>query len=71
MDRSIVDVHEFQCITDASAAPEASRILADAISMGLMRQNGFLQLTAEFIKDELVARAPKPRTWSAEKIYLG
>jgi hypothetical protein len=45
--------------------------LADAISMGLMRQNGFLQLTAEFIKDELVARAPKPRTWSAEKIYLG
>ena len=45
--------------------------LADAISMGLMRQNGFLQPIAEFIKDELAARASKPRTWKAEKNYLG
>jgi hypothetical protein len=45
--------------------------LADAISMGPTRQNGFLQPIAEFIKDELAARASKPRTWSAEKIYLG
>ena len=45
--------------------------LADAISMGLMRQNGFLRLTAEFIKGELAARASKPRTWSVEKNHLG
>jgi hypothetical protein len=72
--RPIVDFHEFQWITvpsNASAAREASRIFGRRDQHGPDAAERFPATIAEFIKDEVPARASKPRTLSAEKNCLG
>jgi hypothetical protein len=72
-----VQVHEFQwveaVVSQMQRVPQGKQDLADATSMGLifLRRNGFLELNAEFIKNELQTRTWKPTGFNVAKHYLG
>ena len=68
--REQVDVREFvwveEVVRQANRCPRGKQDLADALSMGLsvLRRDGWLELTPEFIKIQAEAKAWKPKAGS-------
>jgi predicted phage terminase large subunit-like protein len=68
--REQVEVREFawveEVVRQANRTPRGKQDLADALSMGLsvLRRDGWLSLTNEFIREQVEARAWRPRAGS-------
>ena len=70
-----VEVVEFRWVNaivdQCQRCPRGKQDLADATSSGLiwLRQSGFLQLTQEYIREELHRRVWRPRSFNVAKHY--
>jgi hypothetical protein len=73
--REQVDVREFawfqEIVNECERTPRGKQDLADCISSGLLylRNNNFISLTPEFVKEELAHRAWRPPQFNAGKHY--
>ena len=65
--KETVEVREFLWVAEVAAqcnrTPRGRQDLADCVSMGLsvLRRDGWLSLTSEFVKEQLEQRAWKPK----------